>query len=80
MLADGQQRKGRGKSAYESLEGMISAWHEVVRVRISVVETNSEVLGFWNKMGFKETGVRRPYENGSIKSEAIILEKPLDKH
>jgi hypothetical protein len=28
-------------------------------------------------MRFKETGDRRPYKNGAIKSEAIILEKPL---
>jgi hypothetical protein len=77
LLAESEQAKGLGKLAYRSLESIISSWSEVSRIRISVVRTNDEVLGFWKKMGFLETGGRRPYENGSIKSEAIILEKPI---
>ena len=78
LLAENHQGKGLGKIAYRTLESIFSNWNEISRIRISVVGTNDEVLGFWKKLGFKETGVRRPYENGSIRSEAIILEKPVN--
>ena len=77
LLVESQQGKGLGKMAYRELEKILSSWTEISRVRISVVETNGEVLGFWKKIGFKETGVRLTYENGIITSEAVILEKPL---
>jgi len=39
--------------------------------------TNSHVEKFWTKMGFKETGERKPYTQGKIVSEYILFEKAL---
>ena len=77
LLSEKYQGKGLGKTAYQTLESMIKDWDEITIIRISVVVSNGEVLPFWEKLGFRESGVRRPYENGSITSEAIILEKPV---
>lgn len=77
LLSEKYQGKGFGKTAYQALESMIKEWDEIKTIRISVVVSNSEVLPFWEKLGFRESGVRRPYKNGSITSETISLEKPV---
>jgi diamine N-acetyltransferase len=77
LLSEKYQGKGFGKTAYQALESMILDWDEITIIRISVVVNNGEVLPFWKKLGFQDSGVRRPYENGSITSEAIILEKQI---
>lgn len=77
LLRESHQAKGLGREAYNQLEVTLRDWPGVKTVRISVVKSNEEVLGFWKKLGFVETGVRRPYQNGLVSSEAIILEKPL---
>lgn len=75
LLSEEYQGKGLGKTAYQALESIIKEWEEITIVRISVVVSNGEVLPFWKKLGFRDTGIRRPYENANITSEAIILEK-----
>jgi RimJ/RimL family protein N-acetyltransferase len=77
LLREPHQRKGFGQRAYLQVEDKLRAWPEITKVRISVVESNGEVLGFWKKLGFAETGTRRPYESGNVSSQAIVLEKPL---
>jgi hypothetical protein len=42
-----------------------------------VVRTNDNVLGFWRRMGFTETGEVRPWRYDKLQSEAILMDKPI---
>jgi hypothetical protein len=53
------------------------AWPGIQSVRLSVIRTNEQVLPFWKKMGFVETGEVKPYRYAQLTSEVIILEKRL---
>ena len=77
LLKEKYQGKGLGKKSFEELLIFINSWAEINKIRISVIESNRQVLEFWHSLGFIETGVRRPYENGKVISEAIVLEKLL---
>ena len=46
LLSEKFQGRGKGRVAYLEFEKYILQWHEINRVRISVVLTNDEVLGF----------------------------------
>ena len=77
LLKEEYQGRGFGKKSFDELRILIQSWNEITKMRISVIESNSEVLKFWHSLGFIETGVRRPYENGKVISKAIVLEKKL---
>lgn len=77
LLEEESQGQGFGKKAFEELLLFLKAWHEIKKIRIGVVTSNSEVLPFWNKLGFVETGIRKPFQNGSVISETMVLEKNL---
>jgi hypothetical protein len=42
---------------------------------LSVVRTNDNVLGFWRRMGFTETGEVRPWRYDKLRSQAILMDK-----
>jgi hypothetical protein len=44
-----------------------------------VVRTNDQVLSFWRRMGFAETGEVRPWRYDKLRSEAILMDKPLSR-
>ncbi len=75
LLREDKQASGFGRDSYALLEKFMKSWTEIKVLRLSVVATNGEVIPFWRKMGFQETGERRPYQDGTVSSEAIILKK-----
>ena len=77
LLREDAQGQGLGKASYAATEKFIRSWPEIRKVRIGVVATNNGVLPFWKARGFLDTGVRRPYEEGVVKSETMVLEKEL---
>jgi len=77
LLKEKSQGKGYGREAYRLFESHLREWPEIEIVRISVVESNGEVLEFWKRLGFRDTGVRRAYECGTVASQAIVMEKAL---
>jgi ribosomal protein S18 acetylase RimI-like enzyme len=77
LLSQKVRGRGLGKRAYLELERFISQWAGVDTVRIGVVATNARVTPFWEALGFKDTGTRKPYENGQVKSETWVLEKKV---
>ena len=77
LLAEPFQGKGYGRRAYEELEVFIRNWETCSRVRLGVVGTNTQVLPFWQRRGFVQTGEVKPYFYGSISSEVVILERAL---
>jgi ribosomal protein S18 acetylase RimI-like enzyme len=46
-------------------------------VRAAVVQTNIQVLSFWQRCGFRDTGERKPYKYDKLVSSAIILDRPV---
>ena len=77
LLQESHQGKGFGRESFFMMENLLQEWPEIKKIRICVVESNGEVLGFWKKLGFADTGFRRPYESGSFTSQAIVLQKLL---
>jgi len=72
------QGKGIGAAACQALEReVLVRWPWARRLRLSVVRTNDQVLGFWRRMGFVETGEVRPYRYDKLQSEAILMDKPV---
>lgn len=69
--------QGLGRAAYEKTERQIRSWSEIRRIGISVVKTNDVAIPFWQKMGFSLTGERKPYKDGTVESELILLRKAL---
>lgn len=77
LLSEKHQHQGLGKSSLALTEKLCLSWPEIHKARIGVVTDNAIVLPFWKKMGFMDTGIRRPYEHGSVRCEVVVLEKVL---
>jgi ribosomal protein S18 acetylase RimI-like enzyme len=70
------QGQGIGAAACQALEQEVPArWPWARRLRLSVVRTNDQVLGFWRRMGFAETGEIRPWRYDKLRSEATLMDK-----
>jgi RimJ/RimL family protein N-acetyltransferase len=77
LLKEEEQGKGQGREAFKQVETLCLSWPETTKIRIGVVTTIAGVLDFWKKMGFEETGARRPFRHGSVQCETIVLEKAI---
>lgn len=70
------QGTGVGRKVWQQVEELVADWQGVERFRLAVVETNARMaLGFWQAMGFAETGERKPYRYDQLESTAIMMEK-----
>ena len=75
-----RQGQGIGAAACQALErDLLPRWPWARRLRLSVVRTNAQVLGFWRRMGFTETGEVRPWRYDKLESEAILMDKPISR-
>jgi uncharacterized protein len=73
-----RQGQGIGAAACQALErDLLPRWPWVRRLRLGVVRTNDQVLGFWRRLGFTETGEVRPWRYDKLESEAILMDKPV---
>lgn len=79
VIAYDVQGAGLGSEAYKEIEKMVREWEEFQKIRIPFVKTLDSVMPFWRKMGFRKTSENMPYENGTVKSKTVILEKNLNK-
>ena len=77
LLVERVQGHGHGRSLYQKIEDLVRDWAGFEKIRLSVVATNSQVIPFWKKMGFKENGERKPYLYDKVHSEHIVFEKPI---
>ena len=75
LMSEKFQNQGFGRMTYGLVENLCLSWPEIERARIGVVETNSLVMPFWEKMGFLKTGERKSYSEGIIESTNVVLEK-----
>jgi ribosomal protein S18 acetylase RimI-like enzyme len=81
LLVDhARQGQGIGTAAYQALErDLLPRWPWARRLRLSVVRTNEQVLGFWRRLGFTETGEVRPWRYDKLESESILMDKRLSR-
>jgi GNAT superfamily N-acetyltransferase len=76
LLREDHQGRGLGRSFYRMIEEMAARKLGCKRIRIAVVDSNP-VVPFWEKMGFRQTGVVRPHEGRNLKSLKRVMEKAL---
>jgi ribosomal protein S18 acetylase RimI-like enzyme len=76
LIAEPYQGCGHGARAYVELEKIIMRWPNIDTVRLGVIETNTQAFPFWRKMGFVETGERKPKTPPYI-ADIIVMEKFL---
>ena len=73
-----RQGQGIGAAACRALDREVAArWPWARRLRLSVVRTNDQVLGFWRRMGFTETGEVRPWRYDKLESEVLLMDRPV---
>lgn len=69
-------RQGRGL-AREFHDELVSRFPSADRWRLSVVDTNIDVLGFWERLGYRRTGEVRAWSSSSgARHETILMERP----
>jgi RimJ/RimL family protein N-acetyltransferase len=77
LLQESSAGLGIGGEAYRLLEAELRGWSGITTIRAAVVATNRQVLGFWERMGFTQTGEIKPFRYEQFVSDAIILTKPM---
>ena len=78
LISESRQGTGIGGEAYSLVEQVVRGWPEIRSIRIGVVETNSKVLPYWQRMGFVATGEVKPYVEGAVTSRVLALERALE--
>ncbi|MDO9181054.1 MAG: GNAT family N-acetyltransferase [Bacteriovorax sp.] len=79
VLREDFQSKGFGRVVYQDVEKIFRNWEGINLIRLAVVQTNDQVLPFWNKLGFQETGIVKDWNQENIKTKVIIMEKSFFK-
>ncbi|MEV6411858.1 GNAT family N-acetyltransferase [Kribbella sp. NPDC051718] len=71
--------KGAGAAAYQGVEEYVGReWSEIRTLRLAVVDTNAaEAQGFWERLGFGQTGEVKPYRYDKLESLTRLYEKQL---
>lgn len=77
LIAGTHHRRGLGTRAARAVEGLVSSWGTCDRIRVGVVRTNAPALAFWEAVGYSATGELRPYEEGAVRSEVVVMEKRI---
>jgi GNAT superfamily N-acetyltransferase len=68
----------RGRGLGRELLGAIEAHRGSASVaRLSIVDANAGVTGFWEREGFRPTGETRPWRYGRVESVSRLFERPL---
>ena len=76
VLAPQWRGGGRGRAAVRQIEMLARTWPGIDRLRVAVVGSNRDALGFWRKIGFVDTGEIKPKYDPYV-DDIVILEKPL---
>jgi ribosomal protein S18 acetylase RimI-like enzyme len=80
LIDRAHQRQGIGTAAVQTLErDLLPRWPWARRLRLSVVRTNDQTLGFWRRLGFTETGEVRPWRYDKLESESILMDKVIGR-
>ena len=75
LLSEEYHSIGLGKLSYNLLEDHLRTFPRIKKIRLAVVESNNQVLKYWEKMGFILTGEVKSYSNLLVESQSILMEK-----
>lgn len=76
LLTPAARGGGRGRLALDAIETLARSWTGVTTLRIAVIDNNIAAFAFWRRMGFDETGERRPVEAPYLGAK-VVLEKNI---
>ena len=79
LLDEPHQQLGIGGQIWQQIEALLRSWPHVNTARAAVVETNVQVLPFWLRCGFRDTGERKPYTYDKVVSRSIVLDRPVGR-
>ena len=76
LLTPAARGRGLGRFAMNEIETLAHSWMGVTTLRIAVIDNNTAGFAFWRRMGFNETGERRPVEAPYLGAK-VVLEKNI---
>lgn len=79
LMTHGEQHgQGLGMQMHEAILEASKSWLEISRLRISIVDTNTEIAnGFWTTLGYEPTGESAIYDGDLVKSVARVWARSL---
>ncbi len=78
LVRGDRQGTGVGRATVAAFaEGARTAWPEVVRLRLAVVDTNAAAGEFWARLGFEPTGESTRYRYDHLESTTRLWERDL---
>lgn len=79
ILIEDFKNRGFGGECYLLIEKIFKTNIQYKKIILSVVQTNENAFKFWEKVGFKRTGVTKPYEVGDFKTIVAMMEKRINE-
>lgn len=73
LIREDRQGQGLGARTFREIQALVKGWGNFPVLRLAVVSTNPAAGLFWRKMGFVETGERKPWP--SLAAELILFER-----
>ena len=77
MVHADYEGQGLAKALHNELICRLKDEGDVTATRLNVVATNSIVVPFWERLGYRETEPPRPYTAGSVQTYVHTFERPL---
>lgn len=77
LIAGTHHRRGLGTRVVHAVEDLVTSWGTCDRIRIGIVRANAPAFAFWEAVGYSATGELRPWEEGAVCSEIVVMEKRL---
>ncbi len=72
MIAEKFQSTGYGAEVYRIVEDIIFSNPKIQQISLGVLTNNSKALRFWQKVGYRDTGIRKLDGTGH---EIIVMDK-----
>ena len=80
MVATSAKSRGYGRRMHEEVLNLVAKHPQITRLRISIVQSNADLAeGFWQRMGYRNTGESFAYTAGTVQSTARIWMQPVGR-
>ncbi len=74
-----RQHEGLGRALHDQVVAGLSAWPEIARLRLAIVDTNADTATpFWTRLGYLPTGEAVPFhDEGHLPTTARLYERSV---
>lgn len=79
IFTEDNKNKGHGTESYYLIEKIFKTNIQYKKIILSVVQKNENAFKFWEKVGFKKTGVTKPYKFGNLNTVVAMMEKVINE-